>query len=236
MKVLIIDDERLARQELRNLLGGQLNIDIVGEAKNADEALLKISELQPDLLLLDVQMPGKDGFELLQEVDLGLQVVFVTAYDQHAIRAFEVNAIDYLLKPVERPRLIKAISKVQKVLSERSLMGGQLAPSDKVFLKNGEQSWLVKLADITALESVGNYTSVTFNGHKPLIRRSLNQLEKRLPKAMFFRASRQYIVNVEFIERVETAVNGNLELTLVQGLTIEMSRRQSLLFRELNSL
>lgn len=237
IRALVIDDERLARVELKSMLAEFANIQVVGEAQNAEQAKQQIAELQPDLIFLDIQMPGKDGFELLQELDSVPQVIFVTAYDQYAIRAFEHSALDYLVKPVEQPRLQTALQKVHQLQqAPPNQTATAMNRDEKVFLKDGDQCWFVRLSQISAFESVGNYCRVFFDKHHPLIRRSLNQLELKLPDALFFRISRQHIINLEHIESVNTAISGNLEVRLINGLVLEMSRRQSQEFRELKSL
>ncbi|MDO3388621.1 response regulator [Gilvimarinus sp. SDUM040013] len=235
MKVLIVDDERLARVELRQLLSEYEDINIVGEASSADEALKKSVELGPDVVFLDIQMPGKSGFDFLQELDPGPHIIFVTAFDQYALKAFDVSAIDYLLKPIEPHRLRQAVDKVRSEYTgteTEPTLGG----ADKVFLKDGDQCWFVPVEKIVAVESIGNYSRVYFDENKPMIRRSLNQLEQRLPVDLFFRANRQFLINLNNISDVSTSVGGAVEVTLTSGVTLEMSRRQSLQFRDLKSL
>lgn len=236
MKTLIIDDERLARQEMRSLLQSYTDIDIVGEAVNGKDALEKIEALKPELIFLDIQMPGMNGFELLEELSCPPLVVFVTAYDEHALKAFEVSALDYLLKPVEPQRLASAIEKVRSEIDDTPAPSTKLSQAEKVFLKDGDRCWFVKLGDISVFTSVGNYTQVQFETSKPLIRRSLNQLAERLPEDVFFRASRQHIINLGHIKTVDTAISGNIEVQMQNGESLELSRRQSLLFRETMSL
>lgn len=197
MKAIIIDDERLARTELRKLLQDYPEIEIVDEAANADEGLSKIENLNPDLIFLDIQMPGKTGFDLLNELDRAPQVIFTTAYDEFALKAFEVNALDYLLKPIEPKRLADAIHKLNA--SEMNHNGTSipdanrslLTEHDQVFVKDGERCWFVKLSDIRLFESVGNYAKVFFGNNKPLILKSLNALEERLDEKVFFRGQPQ---------------------------------------------
>jgi two-component system LytT family response regulator len=188
MKALIIDDERLARVELRRLLKQHVDVEIVGEAQNGDEALVLIKRLSPDLLFLDIQMPGMTGFELLDLLDEDLpQVIFTTAFDKRAIRAFEVNALDYLLKPIAPERLAAALRRVGPTRSQR------------VFVKSGERCWIVPVSNIVLLESEDNYPRVHFGAERPLIRRSLNTLEKQLDPAMYFHANLNQIVNLSWI-------------------------------------
>lgn len=242
-RVLIIDDERLARNELKKLLSELPDIEIVGEATNADEGIQKINELQPELLFLDIQMPGKSGFELLAELDKAPYVIFTTAYDEYALKAFEVNALDYLLKPIEPKRLSDALMKLDHLeLREQTNTDTEniarhiLTDQDQVFVKDGERCWFVKLGEIRLFESVGNYAKVYFNNNKPLILKSLNALEERLDDKIFFRANRKHIVNLRMIEKVEPYFNGGLLLEIKGGEKIEVSRRQAVKFKEMMSL
>lgn len=247
MRTLIIDDERLARNELRRLLENFPKIDIIGEAANADEALPMIEELQPDLLFLDIQMPGKNGFELLQAIEgKAPDVVFTTAYDEYAIKAFEFNALDYLLKPVELNRLSEAIHRVEEELQHHAAEAPRPAPTepgnrilgenDQVFVKDGEKCWFVKLGKVRLFESMGNYVRLYFDDQKPLVLKSLNALEDRLDAATFFRANRKHIINLQWIEKIEPWFSGGLLVTLRGGDKIEISRRQAIRFKDLLSL
>jgi two-component system LytT family response regulator len=207
---ILIDDERLARNELKKMLALHPEIEVIGEAANADEGLRLINEMNPDLILLDVQMPVKTGFDLLEQLEKLPTVIFTTAYDEYAIRAFEVNALDYLLKPIDPKRLSDAVQKFlaidekEMMFSEnRSELRLSLSESDQVFVKDGEKCWFVKLAEIRLFESVGNYARVFFGPNKPLILKSLNSLEERLDPRTFFRANRKHIVNLRMIEKVE---------------------------------
>jgi two-component system, LytTR family, response regulator len=244
MRTLIIDDERLARAELRRLLDNFPKIDIIGEAANADEALPMIEELQPELLFLDIQMPGKNGFELLQSIEgKAPEVIFTTAYDEYALKAFEFNALDYLLKPVELQRLSEAINRVEE---ERQLMANQpdapkanaklLGEADQVFVKDGEKCWFVRLGKVRLFESMGNYVRLYFDDQKPLVLKSLNALEDRLDPATFFRANRKHIINLQWIDKIEPWFSGGLLVTLRGGDKIEISRRQAIRFKDLLSL
>lgn len=240
---IIIDDERLARNELKKMLAEHPEIEVVGEATNADEGLLLINEMNPDLIFLDVQMPVKTGFDLLLELDKVPLVIFTTAHDEYALKAFEVNALDYLLKPIDPKRLSDAVQKCMAmdekdlILSEnRSELRMSLSESDQVFVKDGEKCWFVKLSEIRLFESVGNYARVFFGSNKPLILKSLNSLEERLDPRTFFRANRKHIVNLRMIERVEPFFNGGLLLEIKGGEKIEVSRRQAVRFKEMMSL
>lgn len=242
MKAIIIDDERLARLELRKLLQEFPEVEVVDEAVNAEDALSKIETHQPDLIFLDIQMPGKTGFEMLAELDKAPQVIFTTAHHEFALKAFEVNALDYLMKPVEPKRLADAIQKLQQSdarepRSETEFVNNSiLSESDQVFVKDGERCWFVKLSDIRLFESVGNYAKVYFGPNKPLILKSLNALEERLDEKVFFRANRKHIVNLRMIDKIEPYFNGGLLLDLKGGEKIEVSRRQTVKFKEMMSL
>jgi two-component system, LytTR family, response regulator len=242
MKTLIVDDERLARQELKNLLSSIDDIEIIGEATNADEAEEMIEDRMPDLVFLDIQMPGKDGFQLLEELTFVPRVVFVTAYDEYAIKAFEVNALDYLVKPVNPDRLNEAIQKVRENIQldqqkeEFLIQSSLLSGDDQVFLKDGDKCWFVALKDIRMFESDGNYVKVYFHKFRPLIHKSLNSLEEKLDKREFFRASRKYIINLKWVEGIESWFNGGLMVSLKGGERLEISRRQAVKFKEMMSL
>lgn len=238
-RVILIDDERLARNELRRMLTEFPDVEVVAEAANAEEGKEKIESLHPDLIFLDIQMPGKTGFEMLAELDSVPQVIFVTAYDEYALKAFEINALDYLMKPVEPKRLADALHKSDDTDEEENVSTQNrsiLGEHDQVFVKDGERCWFVKLADVRLFESVGNYAKVFFGNQKPLILKSLNSLEERLDNKMFFRANRKNIVNLKMIEKVETYFNGGLLLELKNGEKVEVSRRQAVKFKEMMSL
>jgi two-component system LytT family response regulator len=242
IRALLIDDERLARAELTKLLSDFPDINIIGEAANAAEGIEKIENLDPDLIFLDIQMPGKTGFEMLAELSKAPQVIFTTAYDEYALKAFEVNALDYLLKPIESRRLAEAIQKVRNVTEKEAAQASSgpnqsvLSENDQVFVKDGDRCWFVKLSEIRLFESVGNYAKVFFGNNKPLILKSLNALEERLDEKVFFRANRKHIVNMRMIEKIEPYFNGGLLLEMKGGEKIEVSRRQTVKFKEMMSL
>ena len=236
MKALVIDDERLARNEVRRMLAEFSWVSVVGEAENADEALTKINELRPDLLFLDVQMPGKTGFDLLESIRGELpHVIFTTAYDEFALRAFEVNALDYLVKPITSERLGLALSRVRDA-GQQVVSDAPLRASDHVLVRDGTRCWFIPVRRIRLLESDGNYTRVYFDSVKPLIYRSLSTLEQRLPPEVFFRINRQQIVNLDFIENIESWFSGGLKIWLRGGAECEVSRRAARAFRQKLSL
>ncbi len=242
IKAIIVDDERLARNELKRLLTEHAEILVVDEAANAEEGIEKIELQNPDLIFLDIQMPGQTGFDLLSSLERSPHVIFTTAYDEYALKAFEVNALDYLLKPIEPRRLSDAIQKLQFEISRRKVEDpnnfnrGPLTEEDQVFVKDGERCWFVKLSEIRLFESVGNYAKVFFSTNKPLILKSLNALEERLDTRFFFRANRKHIINLRWIEKIEPYFNGGLLVELKGGEKIEVSRRQTVKFKEMMSL
>ncbi len=239
LKVILIDDERLARSELRRMLNEFSDVEIIGEAANAAEGIEKVEALNPDLIFLDIQMPDKSGFEMLSQLDKAPHVIFVTAYDEYALKAFDVNALDYLMKPVEPQRLAEALLKVRQKNEEEILSynnRGILSENDQVFVKDGERCWFVRLSEVRLFESVGNYAKVFFGTNKPLILKSLNALEERLDEKVFFRANRKHIINLRMIEKIEPYFNGGLLLDLSGGEKIEVSRRQAVKFKEMMSL
>ena len=244
MKALLVDDERLARSELRRLLRAHPQIDIVGEAGNAEEAEEKIRALRPELIFLDVQMPGRTGFELCADLPDAPRIIFTTAFDQYALKAFEFGAVDYLLKPIEPARLARALSRLGQSgdakgeAPETSASGqGPLDENDQVFLKDGDQCWLVRVGEIRLLESEGNYARVHFAANRPLIPRSLQLLETRLDPAHFLRVSRQHIINLRYVTKVEPWFDGGLLLRLgAADPEVKVARRRAQDLRERLSL
>ena len=241
MKALIVDDERLARNELRRLLARHPEVEVVGEAANADEAEASLSRSDVDLLLLDVQMPGATGFDLLERLDDVPLVVFTTAYDAYALRAFEVNAFDYLVKPIKPERLAAALAKAHLAWSalrpaDSHPSAHRRSASDRIFVRDGERCWIVALADVALIEAEGNYSRLHFGAHRPLVRGTLQALERRLDPAVFFRSSRRHIINLRFVESVDIGVDDSLTVRLRTGLVAQVSRRQARRLRETLSL
>lgn len=236
MRAIIVDDERLARKELRNLLSEFPNVEIIEECDNAESAITLVDELKPDVVFLDIHMPGKDGFGVLEELDYMPHVIFITAYDEYAIKAFEVNALDYILKPIQPERLKEAISKVTIQVNENVIEGDKLGPNNLVFVKDGEKCWFVKLENVPMFESEGNYVRVYFDNHKPLILKSLNNLANKLDENVFFRANRKFIINLNWVDSIESWFNGGLMVKLKNGEKIEISRRQASKLKDMKSL
>ncbi len=235
IKAVIVEDSRLARNELKELLKSHSDIEILGEAENVDKGVELIQHTHPDILFLDINMPEKDGFELLELLDEVPITIFTTAFDEYAIKSFEYNALDYLLKPINQKRFDQAIDKAKRQLegnSEASTNEKHLTENSQIFIKDGEKCWLVKIGKISHFEIVGNYTRVFFDDERPMLYKSLNQIEEKLPEANFFRANRQQLVNTNFIKDVVPWFNGKLKLTMQNGDEIEVSRRQSYLFKD----
>lgn len=241
IKTIIVEDSRLARNELKELIKMHPELEVVGEAENVDIAYKMINELKPHLIFLDINMPEKDGFELLEMLDDVPVTVFTTAFDEYAIKSFEYNALDYLLKPINEKRFGDAVQKIKEKVNSDGVEQEQmpiqlLVEESQIFIKDGEKCWLVKIGEIGLFEIVGNYTRVYFKEEKPLIYKSLNQIEERLPQNLFFRANRQQIINLKYIKSVDNWFNGKLKATMQNGAEVEISRRQSSIFKDMLSL
>jgi two-component system LytT family response regulator len=232
---LIVDDTRLARQELRTLLAELPDVECVGEADDVPAAQAAIAKLQPDLVLLDIQMPSGTGFDVLEGLDAAPLVVFTTAYDHYAVRAFETNALDYLVKPVVPERLAAAVARARArhaVAETEAPPRGMLGADDQVFLRDGEQCWFVALHEISRIVVDGNYVRVWFRDEKAMLPRSLTALEARLDPSLFFRANRNTLVNLRMVKNIDLAVSDGYDLTLKDGSVVEVSRRQARELRE----
>jgi two-component system, LytTR family, response regulator len=247
VNALLVDDERLARRELRRLLTSHADVTVAGEAVTVDDAIARLADASIDVVFLDIQMPGGSGFDVLERLARVPLVVFTTAYDEYAVRAFEVNAFDYLLKPIRPERLAAALDKVRTVLSDGPAKAGHhdqqpegghyVRPAlERVFLRDGDRCWIVRIADIALFEVEGNYARAYFGANRPLIRSSLNELEARLDRAVFFRASRQHLINLRFVESVERAADDTYIVHLRNGNVVPVSRRQSRHLRDTLSL
>jgi two-component system LytT family response regulator len=238
IQAILVDDEKLAREGLKNLLKEFPEVQIIGEASNADEGLELIDKLKPQLVFLDVQMPEKTGFDLLEDLIETPAIIFTTAYDEYALKAFEVNALDYLLKPVIKERLAEAVQKAKKQIEEQQLNKNRqmLLPTEKVFIRDGDRCWYIKLEDIRIIESAGNYAKIYFDKYQPLIHRTLNSLDERLSDQLFFRANRQQIINLNFLDKIEPFFNSGFLFYMKDGTKIEVSRRQAVKFKEKMSL
>jgi two-component system LytT family response regulator len=247
MRALIVDDEPLARRELRRLLAAFPWIQIVGEASDVDEARECIESLAPGIVFLDVQMPGGTGFDLLAQLDYLPRIIFTTAYDHYAVKAFDVSALDYLLKPIEPERLAAALAKIPPAVASQpdvmqatgtqaageqaAKMPRQHAPLEQLFVRDGPRCWFVPLREVSLFSAEGNYVRLQWGKTRPLLGRSLSALEEKLDAQRFFRANRRQIVNLDFIASVDLGEGGRLYLQLRDGPEVEISRRQARLFR-----
>ena len=237
IKAVIVEDSRLARNELKELIKNHPEIEIIGEAENVDSGFKLIQETQPDLLFLDINMPEKDGFELLEMLDKVPITIFTTAFDEYAIKSFEYNALDYLLKPINPKRFAHSIEKVsQNLIEKEEKSSKKLTPNNQIFIRDGEKCWLVKIADIFLFEVDGNYTKVFFQDEKAVLNKSLNHIEEKLPDDYFFRANRNQIINIEYILKIDPWFSGNLLVQLPKEVKVEISRRQTNNFKEKLSL
>jgi two-component system LytT family response regulator len=236
-KTVIIDDERLAREEVKRALKSYPEFEVIGEASHVDEAKTLIEESKPDIIFLDIHMPGKSGFDLLEELATVPEVVFTTAYDQYAVKAFELNALDYLVKPLRDERFSKTIEKVKAELAKKEEIKTDVLPMHrKIFIKDGEKCYFIPLTQIHFIESLDNYARLYFGNQKAMIKRSLNLLEEKLDPTVFFRVNRSQIINTHYIKEIHPHFNNTLHITLTTGEKLEASSRQSVKFKNWNSL
>jgi two-component system LytT family response regulator len=215
LNVLVVDDERLARKDLISLLSAYDNITVTGEADDVPSAVKAIERLNPDVIFLDIQMPGDSGFDLLEKTDVEAQIIFVTAYDEYAIRAFEVNALDYLLKPINPDRLEKALEKLESREQYAWERPRALDYEDRLFLMLGRHFKFLKVNTILTITAAGDYSEVlTSDRNKGLTLKSMKEWETRLPVQHFIRIHRSTIINMEFIDRVEEWFNYSFKVYL----------------------
>ena len=234
LTAIIVDDERLARKELRSMLIEHKEIDVVGEAENVAKALEIIRASEPDVVFLDIQLPGETGFDLLEQVPHSMKVIFVTAFDSFAIRAFEVNALDYLLKPINPARLATAIARLTSTQGGPSVVSSrQLEYEDRVFIEVDERSRLLKVSEIVVITATGDYTEIACaDGQKLLVSKSLKDWEERLPGKHFTRIHRSTLINVGFVEKVESWFNRSYRIHLQRMKEpLVMSRRYAAKFK-----
>jgi two-component system LytT family response regulator len=236
-KTVIIDDERLAREEVKRALKSHPEFEVIGEASYVDEAKTLIEASNPDIIFLDIHMPGKSGFDLLEELSTVPDVVFTTAYDQYAVKAFELNALDYLVKPLRDERFSKTIEKVKAELAKKEEIKADVLPMHRnIFIKDGEKCYFIPLSEIHFIESLDNYARLYFGNQKAMIKRSLNLLEEKLDPTVFFRVNRSQIINTHYIKEIHPHFNNTLHITLTTGEKLEASSRQSVKFKNWNSL
>ncbi|MFK8037424.1 MAG: LytR/AlgR family response regulator transcription factor [Crocinitomicaceae bacterium] len=231
IKSIIVEDSELARIELTNLLSQNKLISIEGAAENGKEAIQLINKINPDLVFMDIHLPDMDGFEVLNTIHHIPQIIFTTAYDEYAIKSFEYNTLDYLLKPVKIERLNEAIKKAEKDIVEKP----KRSIENSIFIKDSDKYSIAKLKDVQLFHTEGNYTKIFFNDQSPLLHKSLNQIENRLDPEFFFRINRQEIINIQHIVKVDKWFKGKLKLTLTSGKEVEVSDRQSVKLKQLLS-
>ena len=237
MKAIVVEDARVAREGLVRMLGVFPELEVVGQADHPDTALELIARIKPDVIFLDIHMPGATGFDLLQNLDYSPRIIFTTAYSEYAIKSFDYNTIDYLLKPISPARLKQAVAKL--MTTPEDLASEQKPPlemNSQIFIKDNDNCFLVSLESIRYIESCKNYVRVFFDDKSAFIKKSLNQVEERLPKRFFFRANRQYIVNLRSIVAIEEAIHDGYDITMDNSTRIDVSRRQAADLKELLSL
>jgi len=228
IRAVIIEDSRLARTELKEMLGEYDHLEVIGEADSGDKAIELIRLLKPDLIFLDIHLPGKNGFEILEELDSVPSVIFTTAFDAYALRSFDFNTLDYLLKPIAPERLKTALQKAEHLLVKKEgETSGKLGLMDRIFVKDRNQAWFVTLAQIRMFEAYGNYTRIYFDDHNPLILKTLQQVYDTVDDQFFIRANRQQLVNTQFVTSVEALSGNRLLLTLSTNEKVKVSRRQT---------
>lgn len=227
MKTIIVEDSLIARQGLIGMLKEHPSIDIVGDAENVEDAIQLVINKNPDLIFLDIQLPGMSGFDLLEKIDYSPKVIFTTAYSEYAIRSFDYNTVDYLLKPIRHERLHQSIEKASHDNKHEKNLDA-LESDSQIFIKDGENCHLIALTEIHLFESCKNHTRVYFNHEKPFIRRSLSKIEERLPPHIFFRINRQQIINLSFVKTIEEWMNDSYRVVMQDDTILEVSRRHSL--------
>lgn len=238
MKAVVVEDSRLAREGLVRMLQAFPGIDVIGQADHPNTALALMQESRPEVVFLDIHMPGATGFDLLERLDYVPRVIFTTAYSEHAIRSFDFHTVDYLLKPISMERLAVAVGKLTGgpgAEQEGEAHRQELEFNSKVFIKDGDRCHLVSLDSIHYIESCKNYVQMFFGDQRAYVKKSLNSLEARLPRKFFFRANRQHIVNLQSIVRIEESMNLGYDVTLTGGKVLEISRRNAIELKELLS-
>lgn len=215
ISALVIDDEKLARRELISMLAYYPNIRIVGEADSVDKAIEQIDKHNPDLIFLNIQMPGKSGFDLLDMLEINAKIIFVTAFDDYAIRAFEVNALDYLPKPVSQERLTKSIERITEDITESTVSDKKLNYTDRLFIEYGNKTRFIKVNDITCIAADGDYSKLFLaDGSYGLVSKTMKEWETRLPDNNFCRIHRSSIINIDYIQQIDKYFNNSYKISL----------------------
>lgn len=235
MKAIVVEDSRIAREGLIEMLSSFAEIEVIGQAEHPVPALELIRDKRPDVIFLDIHMPGETGFDLLEKLDYEPRIIFTTAYSEYAIKSFDYHTIDYLLKPIRRDRLAIAIAKLAMTGEEPIESKPKLAMNHKIFIKDEDKCHLVSLDSVLYFESCKNHVRVFFDNNSAFVKKSLTQIEERLPSEFFFRANRQYIVNLQSIRRIEEAISDGYLITMSDSKTIEISRRQAVDLKEMLS-
>lgn len=236
MKAIVVEDSRLAREGLLKMLQAYPELNVIGAADHPSNALLLIQEHQPDIIFLDIHMPGESGFDLLEKLDYSPKIIFTTAYSEYAIRSFDFNTIDYLLKPISYERLQLAIDKLKLGNEDsKATIKPPLDIHSRMFVKDGDKCHLIPLESIRYFESCKNHVRIFFNKENAFVKKSLNSIEERLPKKHFFRANRQYVVNLHAVSSIEEAVGDGYEITMNDGKVLEVSRRNAVDLKDLLS-
>jgi len=213
IKALVVDDERLARKDLTGMLARIPGIQVVGEAQDVPSAIKAIETLGPDVIFLDIQMPGQSGFDLVEQVSF--KIIFVTAYNEFALRAFEINALDYLMKPVTPERLEKSLERMHQSGQSPTKAAEPLNYTDRLFTTVGSKIQFLKINTITLIRSEGDYTYITCNnGVKGLVTKSMKEWEERLPESYFCRVHRNAIINTDAIDHIEKWFNYSYQVKL----------------------
>ena len=232
LRVLLVDDEQTARERLRQMLGAFPDLEIAGEAEDGESAVARTMELHPDLIFLDIQMPGSSGLEVVASLPHPRpKIIFCTAFDQYAVDAFELNAVDYLLKPVSRPRLVQAIDRVRQAGAEADadverVVETARSVNARLVARCGDRYRVVPLQSVIHFSSEGGLTRLHTAERVYVLEPTLNDLEARLDPALFFRVSRAAIVNLDAVSEVLPLVGGVAEVMLKNGLHLEVSRRR----------
>ncbi|KGJ95214.1 LytR/AlgR family response regulator transcription factor [Colwellia psychrerythraea] len=250
MNAIVVEDSRLARNGLVRMLSEFKEIEVAGAAEDVSSALVLIKQHQPEVIFLDIHMPEQNGFELLAKMNYQAKIIFTTAYAEYAVQAFEHNSVDYLLKPISKERLAKAIEKLsnQNLRQDKAEVSGEyeqdnkqinepiLALNSRIFVKDNDQCHLIEIVNIDYIESCKNYVQVYFEQKKVFVKKTLNHVEIRLPKQLFFRVNRQFIINLQSVVTIVETLNDGYDLTMTDGKTIEISRRNTVKLKALLSL
>jgi two-component system LytT family response regulator len=236
MKALVVEDSRLAREGLVKMLQEYPELQVIGSADHPANAMELIENSKPEVIFLDIHMPGESGFDLLEKLDYIPKVVFTTAYSEYAIRSFDYHTVDYLLKPISQERLKVAIDKLTSHQHDSQIsLKPLLDINSRMFVKDGDKCHLVALESIRYFESQKNHVRIFFEKEAAFIKKSLNSVEERLPKKYFFRANRQYIVNLHAVTNIEETVGDGYEITMSDGKKLEVSRRNAVELKDLLS-